>query len=183
MRNRGRDTRTLSQCASSDSLASSVDLDQELGAQRLSDEAYMNGACDDYAGNAGQEHVECPESLQQPVLEPPYEGVKAILKIGKMWITSHYDDNIHFASSAPPLRQYCKQRHDWSEDTLNLIDFDVIGRIRKQLKWTDKSRTMKVLHGWLAVMHNMGKRNGITQCPGCPCEDETFLHLFSCKHS
>jgi hypothetical protein len=75
------------------------------------------------------------------------------------------------------------QRHGWSEDILDLIDFDVIGRIRKQLKWTDKTRTMKVLHGWLAVMHNMGKRNGITQCPGCPCEDETYLHLFSCKHS
>jgi hypothetical protein len=75
------------------------------------------------------------------------------------------------------------QRHGWSKDTLDLIAFDVIGRIRKQLKWTDKTRTMKVLHGWLVVMHNMGKRNGITQCPGCPCEDETYLHLFSCKHS
>jgi hypothetical protein len=31
-------------------------------------------------------------------------------------------------------------------------------------------------------MHNLGKRTGITQCPGCNCDDETFLHLFSCEH-
>jgi hypothetical protein len=62
-----------------------------------------------------------------------------MLKIGDVWITSHYNENIHSAGSAPPIQQYCMQRPDWSEDILNLIDFDVIGRIRKQLKWTDKS--------------------------------------------
>jgi hypothetical protein len=41
---------------------------------------------------------------------------------------------------------------------------------------------MKVMHGWLPVMHNLGKYKRLTQCPGCICHDETFNHLFQCKN-
>ena len=42
---------------------------------------------------------------------------------------------------------------------------------------------MKVMHGWLPVMHNLGKYKRLTQSPGCICHDETFNHLFpQCKH-
>ena len=142
----------------------------------------MNNACDDHAKGAAREHLECPEAVQPSVLAPPYEGTKAMLRIGTVWITSNYDENIHFACRAPIIQAYCKQRHRWSDETLALIDFDVIGRVRRKQKWTEQTRSMKVLHGWLAVMHNLGKRTGITQCPGCNCDDETFLHLFSCEH-
>ena len=37
------------------------------------------------------------------------------------------------------------------------------------------------MHGWLPVMHNLGKYKRLTQCPGCICQDETFDHLFPCK--
>lgn len=80
-----------------------------------------------------------------------------------MWITSHYDENILFASSAPPPARVLHAADGWSSNVLDLINFDVNGRIRKQQKWTSKTRTMKVLHGLLAVMHNLGKRNGSAQ--------------------
>ena len=43
---------------------------------------------------------------------------------------------------------------------------------------------MKVMHGWLPVKHNLGKhsKDGITQCPKCPCEDKMFLHMYECMH-
>ena len=157
--------------------------DQELGAEKhLSDEAHMNNACDDHAKGAAREYLECPDAEQPLVMEPPYEGTKAMLRIGDVWITSNLDENIHFACRAPIIREYCKQRHNWDDATLDLIDFEAIGRVRKTQTWTEQTRSMKVLHGWLAVMHNLGKRTGITQCPGCHCVDETFLHMFSCEH-
>lgn len=41
---------------------------------------------------------------------------------------------------------------------------------------------MKTMHGWLPIMHNLGKYKDTKQCPGCPCPDETFLHLFQCDN-
>lgn len=142
----------------------------------------MNVACDEYAGEAAREHMECPEAPAHDILQPPYEGSKAMLKIGDLWITSDYDNNIHFASTAPALRKYCRKRHKWDNKTMELINWNMIDSIRKKQNWSDFVRSMKLLHGWLPIMHNLGKYKHITQCPGCECPDETFLHLFNCSH-
>jgi hypothetical protein len=31
-------------------------------------------------------------------------------------------------------------------------------------------------------MHNLGKYKKLTQCPGCPCHDKTFEHMYNCTH-
>jgi hypothetical protein len=79
----------------------------EIVSKELSDEALMNMACDDYAGEAAREHMECPDAPSPTILQPPYEGSKAMLKIGDLWITSDFDRYIHFASTAKNLRSYC----------------------------------------------------------------------------
>jgi hypothetical protein len=61
---------------------------RELCKKDLSDEVLMNVACDEYAGEAAWEHMECPEVPAHDILQPPYEGSKAMLKIGDLWITS-----------------------------------------------------------------------------------------------
>ena len=142
----------------------------------------MNVACDEYASEAAREHMECPEAPAHNILQPPYEGSKAMLKIGDLWITSDYDSNIHFARTAPALRSYCRTRHNWSKKTMELVDWKMIDNIRRNQKWNVYVQSMKVLHGWLPIMHNLGKFKHITQCPGCECPDETFLHLFNCSH-
>jgi hypothetical protein len=157
--------------------------DRELGKKNLSDEALMNIACDENADEAAREHMECPEAPPPDILQPPYEGSKAMLKIGELWITSDYDRNIHFASTARALRAYCRDRHHWSKRTMNLIDWKMIDSIRKNQNWNDFVRSMKLMHGWLPIMHNTGKYKHITQCPGCECPDETFNHLFQCSHN
>jgi hypothetical protein len=96
--------------------------------------------------------VHCP-----PTLQPPYSGSKAMLHIGDIWITSDYDKNIHFASSIPCLRGYCMCRHKWNTFTMDLIHWDAIEGNRKNVDWAGQCRTMRVMHGWLPIMHNLGK--------------------------
>ena len=156
---------------------------RELGSKDLSDEALMNVACDEYADQAAREHMECPEAPPDDILQPPYKGSKAMLKIGELWITSEYDKYIQFARTARPLQAYCRRRHGWSDKTFKLIDWKMIERIRRNQKWAVFVRSMKVMHGWLPIMHNLGKYKSIKQCPGCECPDETFMHLFQCPHA
>jgi hypothetical protein len=58
------------------------------------------------------------------------------------------------------------------------IHWDAIESNRKKMDWADKFRTMKVMHGWLPIMHNLGKYKKLTQCPGCPCHNKTFEHMY-----
>lgn len=58
----------------------------------------------------------------------------------------------------------------------------MVDSICRNQKWSNFVRSMKLMHGWLPNMHNLGKQTHITQCPGCECQDETFLHLFQCSH-
>jgi hypothetical protein len=55
---------------------------REIDPKELLDEALMNMACNDYAGEAAREHMECPEAPPPTILQPPYEGSKAMLKTG-----------------------------------------------------------------------------------------------------
>jgi hypothetical protein len=64
----------------------------------------MNVACDEIAGEAARDCLEHPKVPLPPVLQPPYVGSKAMLKIGKVWITSDYDKNIHFASRVKQIK-------------------------------------------------------------------------------
>jgi hypothetical protein len=64
----------------------------------------MNVACDEIAGNEARERLEHPDLPLPPAIQPPYAGSKAMLKIGKVWITSNYDKHIHFASRVKQIR-------------------------------------------------------------------------------
>jgi hypothetical protein len=161
----------------------SVDTVCELGAEKHpSDKVQLNVACDGHAGEAAEGFISNPTQALPPTLNPPYEGTKAMLRIGDVWITSNYADHIHFASTAPKLKDYCMRRHKWDTSTMELIYWDTIERNRRNMGWADKCRTMKVMHGWLPIMHNLGKYKRLKQCPGCPCHDETFEHMYNCAH-
>ena len=161
----------------------SVESVRELGAEKhLSDKIQMNVACDNIAGEAAKQFISNPAQALPPTLQPPYSGSKAMLRLGDIWITSDYGKHIHFASTAPRLRDYCMRRHKWNTATMDLIHWDAIESNRKNMGWANQCRTMKVMHGWLPIMHNLGKYKRLTQCPGCQHADETFEHLFRCSH-
>jgi hypothetical protein len=144
----------------------------------------MNVACDEFAGNEAKEFMLHPTPVHPDALQPPLANSKAMLKIEEVRITSNHDHHIHFASRGPIIREYCMQRHKWEASTMDTIDYCVIERVHRKQKFNEQVRTMNVMHGWLPVKHNLGKhtKDGITQCPGCPCGDETFLHMYECSH-
>jgi hypothetical protein len=60
---------------------------RELAPTELSDEAQLNIACDEYVGDTVAAWSQNRDQPMTQVLEPPYEGSKALLRIGKLWIT------------------------------------------------------------------------------------------------
>lgn len=46
----------------------------------------------------------------QPILSMPYEGSKAVFKIGRRWVTKDYKREIYRARRTKHIRRYCKER-------------------------------------------------------------------------
>ncbi len=115
-------------------------------------------------------------------LEPPYEGSRAMLRIGHRWITSHHASHILRARWTPSIIIYCKEKYGWDADTIHDISWHSIGRARKRCTPTQLMQTSKIMHAWLPTMHMQGRDHGSPNCPNCPHQDETMDHLFHCPH-
>lgn len=150
------------------------------GSAALSRPAQLNIECDRIAN-------ETATAVQQrdtilPTLQPPYPGSKALLRINGTWITSQEKKSIQEACHRGKLWEYCKNKYDWSEETMSTILWTVLKKARKGRTLASMIRTSKVLHGWLPVMHQQGRITGCTQCPGCEETDETFDHMIQCTN-
>ena len=135
--------------------------------------------CDRLASSTTAAMLKDGSIPEQPILSMPYEGSKAVLKIGRRWVTKDYKREIYRARRTKYIRQYCKERYGWTDDTFDKVHWDSIGSVRSQLSLSGKRQTMKLMHGWLPVMHKRQFITGINQCPGCRCEDETLVMYFS----
>jgi hypothetical protein len=158
----------------------------ELPSQGLSDEAqHLNNVCDKLAKQTAKEFLANPQQEVPPLLSPPYPGTRAMLRIaGDTWITSKYDYHIHLAARSLQMQAYCLERYGWTTEVFESIHWDCVGTVRSSTKCiTKSSRESKLMHGWLPVQHNLGKYKDTTQCPGCECSDETFVHLYQCTHN
>jgi len=82
----------------------------------LSDEAKMNIACDELAGEATAWAIEHPGELPPPdeLMQMPYEGSKAVLRIGQTWITANEKRHLKAARQEPIIEKYIKKRHKWN---------------------------------------------------------------------
>ena len=76
-----------------------------------------------------------------------------MLRIGQEWITSKYKQAIHAARHTPPMREYCCRRFEWDDSTFDTIHWEIIRTVRRKLTRTKRMQTMKVMHGWLSIMH------------------------------
>ena len=154
-----------------------------ISTKNLPREAKINIACDGMASEttatiiAQRGHPEMP-----PTLELPYEGSKALLKIGSQWVTSKCKRAIHRARSTDTFRTYCREKYGWDEDEFKWISWKSIGRVRRRQNRQEFRQSSKILHGWLPTAHMVGHATGNTQCPGCTCSDETLHHMLRCPH-
>ena len=146
------------------------------------DEALMNQACDLHAGETTAAILDGGSPPGALLLDLPYEGSKAMLKIKGKWISTKYKETIQRAHQREAMKKYCQKRYNWSDEIFASIDNKAIGRARKGFKHSWKVRTSKLMHGWLPVNHVRARITGIAHCPGCCCKDETIEHMYKCPN-
>ena len=75
-------------------------------------EVQMNIGCDKLANDTIEAILSAAGHIpEQPILQPPYEGSKAMLRITGEWITSNTTKHIHWAHRMPSILKYCLKRH------------------------------------------------------------------------
>lgn len=130
------------------------------------------------ASAARAEHLTNPT----PMVQPPFPGSRALLKLKDVWITSKQEAHIHTAHWEAALELYCRTKYGWATATFHDIDWHSIGLARGRCTATQLMQTSKIMHDWLPVMHMYGHVMGLQQCPACTHTDETLDHLFHCTH-
>lgn len=149
----------------------------------LSLPARINVECDTLATETAQAVLTPgPPTALPSVLSLPYPGSKALLRIGKRWVTTDIDQHILCAHWSDKARSYCCSKYRWSRETFDIVDWDLIRATRTKLGHTQRMQTSKIMHGWLPVMHMQAHITGRARCPGCVCPDETLDHLFHCSN-
>ena len=80
--------------------------------KQMTDEAMMNIICDNLAGATTRAALEGGDAQGRVLLDLPYQGSRAMLKIKNRWVTSRYADELYKARRPGPMREYCKQKYD-----------------------------------------------------------------------
>ena len=150
--------------------------------KKLSKQAEINIACDMMASDTTAARIDGGGILDDPVLRLPYPGSKAMLKIGRRWIMSRFKREIYKASRMKEVKKYCSDKYEWDEYIFNLVNWDSVGSVRRQMLGTKLMQTSKIMHGWLPIMHKRYHITGSKQCPECPCLDKTMRHLNQCPN-
>ena len=151
----------------------------------LDDNALINIACDELAGETAAGALENPDHLppQNEILQMPYEGSKAVLRIGNKWITAKERKFVYKARREPIIRQYIRRRHEWTDEQYDKVYWRIIGEVRRKSTLGQQRFTCKLMHGLLPVNHVRQHETQIAQCPCCTqCEDETIAHVFQCPN-
>ena len=150
------------------------------GQKGLTDEAQMNIICDEVAGDTTKAMLEGGVPPEVIVLEPPYEGSKAMLRAGGRWVTSKYKQEIYRAHRLDPMKQYCKEKYGMTESIFNSIHWASVGSVRSRLSQTRFMQTAKIMHGWLPIGHMRKHVTANATCPACGHPDETIQHMMKC---
>ena len=117
-----------------------------------------------------------------PVLSLPYSGSKALLCIGNRWVTLGHQAAILSAHWDHVVEEYCCWKYKWTSEVFHSVDWDAIGSVHRRLQPSQFTRTSKIMHDWLPVMHMQAHSTKNSQWPGCTHTDETLDHMFHCKN-
>lgn len=81
-------------------------------------------------------------------------------------------------STQPTLRQYIKEKNDWSEVTFDEVDWTSLGGCLKPLSISKCAKVVKMMHNW----QNTGRQKGLF-CMGMDTtveDDEVTVQLEKC---
>jgi hypothetical protein len=97
-------------------------------------------------------------------------------------VSSNYKSRLREAATLPCYFIYIRGRFDWSQDTVDDIDWSMYKRIIRSPRSTNPATLGKHLHG-IAPSGNSVHRNNshyAAKCPACACQLETNDHLITC---
>ena len=75
---------------------------------QMTDEAIMNIVCNKLAGATTRAALEGGDAQGRVLLDLPYEGSRAMLKIQNRWATSRYAGELYKSRWSSPMGTYCK---------------------------------------------------------------------------
>ena len=140
--------------------------------------------CTNIASDLSAQVVEGKQDRKefQGMLQPPYKGSKAMLKVGNKWVVSRYVDEIQMVQRERDMREYLSGKYKWSRKEFDSVDWDLVGSVRGKYKLSMKRQSSKIMHDWLPIGHMQGHVTGCTQCPGCKHSKETIKHMLKCPN-
>jgi hypothetical protein len=148
--------------------------DRKTPYQDLSLLAQLNVDADRYAGEFQDQHG-------GPRPKVPHN--RAQLHINVATITYQLQNAVRYADTVPALQAYIQERCNWSDSTMQSIDWDTHGQaIQRGIH--NRICLTKLVHGILPtkdyVHRFIDKRK--CSCPTCDCDSEDRDHLLRCKH-
>ena len=121
--------------------------------KQMTDESMMNIICDKLACATNRAALEGGDVQGRVILDPPYEGSQAMLKIRNRWVMSCYADELYKVRRSGPMREYCKQKYNWTDEVFDSIHWASVGNVRRKLPPTMQTQTFKIMHDWLSTGH------------------------------
>ena len=123
----------------------------------------------------------------------PMTSDEASLVIKGAFVTTKIDNFIRQAMTERPLKEYIKEKNDWSETIFNLVDWASFGKFMGRLSASKRAKVVKLQHNW----QNTGRQKGLflrsqggdsealemEKCPmGCGLY-EASLHYLVCANN
>ena len=121
---------------------------------------------------------------QQRPIVPLLPHTRVHLNVQGRTVTGRYKTTIRNAAILPSYHRYLQQRFQWSSDTLQNIDWEVLAILVSS--YDDHRPTIvKHLHGIAPTGKYVHRYNIHTpaKCPSCQCEEETNDHMIQCLSS
>ena len=89
----------------------------------------MNIACDEIATDTKAVALSGEAPYPYTVMELPYAGSQAMLRIKQTWITLKYKTEIYKARVTGMMQIYCAERYGWSNEVFDMVSWDMVGRV------------------------------------------------------
>ena len=112
------------------------------------------------------------------------EGTKVLVRINNNPITSNLQPALRQAALSQNLREYLESKYDWTTNTIDDIDWEVLHSALKTYNEDDQLRIQKFSSQLLPVnakLYRIDNQRNRT-CPACETEKESCEHLLECEH-
>ena len=148
--------------------------DRKTQYSRLSLLAQLNVDADCLASDYQEEYG----SARPQVLMTPRTRAHVLTTQGT--VTSNYATSVRHLAGQKPLRQYIQARHQWSDHTMQSVNWKAHGTsLRRNMK--RRTTLIKLVHGILPTNSSLHRKDPVRcLCPSCQRTPEDWTHVFRC---